>query len=469
MNEQSDKFNNKMDDQNQKMEQTRKASIAENANRFQRIEDNLKIQSERHTETVQKLKQNIQKRCDGVRIEAAEEVKKSEGKLVELVTETEELLAKKLNNSCSVVEEKALQRDKELEAGLDTVQEELTSVQREVSSLKVEILKQSTETSATVFLSRDTQGSPVKQPVSSIFTPKVSGLNPLSSSFTPARSERQFTPSMHSGQDISQNRFGRRKPPEFDGKMSLESYLAQFEDLAEMNGWSDRECAIHLSTSLKGSAVEILSHLTREERHSYSDLVGALERRFGTRYQTEVFRERFRKRRRNRGESLQELAQDLESMAYRAYPDASLDVRNILLKDQFVDSLGSERLQIQVKQSRPITLQEALARALEFESFVQSSKGETSYVPSTGFKARRGQVDNDSNQSEDNANDRPKFKGVCWYCNKPGHSKRFCRKRMADEESRIAQDRPVGQQQVSGNREKKNSANQTDVMQQENW
>ena len=181
-------------------------------------------------------------------------------------------------------------------------------------------------------------------------------MNPHSPSFTPTRSDRQFTPSVHSGQDNSQNRFGRQKPSEFDGTMSLEFYLAQFEDLAEMNGWSDRECAVHLSTSLKGPAVEILSHLTRDERHSYTDLVSTLERCFDTRYQTEVFRERFRKRRRNRGESLQELAQDLEGMAYRAYPDASLDVRNILFKDQFVDYLGSERLHIQVKQARPMTL-----------------------------------------------------------------------------------------------------------------
>ena len=250
--------------------------------------------------------------------------------------------------------------------------------------------------------------------------------------------------------------------------MSLESYLAQFEDLAEMNGWSDRECAVHLSTSLKGSALEILAHLTREERHSYTDLVGALERRFGTRFQTEVFRERFRKRRRNRGESLQELAQDLEGMAYRAYPDASLEVRNILLKDQFVDSLGSERLQIQVKQARPVTLQEALARALEFESFVQSSKSESSYLPSTGFKARRGQVSKESSQSENSTGSRPKFNGVCWYCNNPGHSKRFCRKMIADEEKGITQDRSVKPKQANGNKEKENSTNQTDVKQQEN-
>ena len=78
-----------------------------------------------------------------------------------------------------------------------------------------------------------------------------------------------------------------------------------------MNEWGDRECAVHLSTSLKGPALEILSHLTMEEKYSYTDLVGEFERCFGTRYQMEVFRERFCKRRRNRGEISQELAQDL--------------------------------------------------------------------------------------------------------------------------------------------------------------
>ena len=50
------------------------------------------------------------------------------------------------------------------------------------------------------------------------------------------------------------------------------------------------------------------------------------------------------------------------------------------------------------------------------------------------FKARQGQVSNNSNQLENNTSDITKFKGVCWYCNKPGHSKRFCRKRIVDEE-----------------------------------
>ena len=189
---------------------------------------------------------------------------------------------KEVNDCCVTVEDKSIQRNKQLEVGLVTMQEELTSVQKQLLTLKKNVVEQSSGARATASLSSSMQESPVKQPVSSSFTPKVSGLNPQSSPFTPAGSERQFTIQSVSNQDISQTRFGRQKLPEFDEKMSLESHLAQFEDLVEMNGWSDRECAVHLSTRLKGSALEILSHRTRAEKHSYTDLVGALERCSGT-------------------------------------------------------------------------------------------------------------------------------------------------------------------------------------------
>ncbi|KAG7153758.1 hypothetical protein Hamer_G009438 [Homarus americanus] len=56
-----------------------------------------------------------------------------------------------------------------------------------------------------------------------------------------------------------------------------------------------------------------------------------------------------------------------------AYPGASPDLLAVLLRDQFVDALDSTQVKIQVKLSQPVTLQEALARALEFESYVTSS------------------------------------------------------------------------------------------------
>ena len=175
----------KFDEQNKKMDEqsrTLKTSIAENANRFQRIEDSLKVQAEKHSQTVQKLNQDMKKQSDDVRMK----VKISEGKLVELVYQSEERLLevvgerkKEVNDCYTTVEDKSILRDKQLEV-------DLASVQREVNSLKQEILKETTEASATVFLSSGMQNPPVQQP-------KVIGLNPYSTPFTPARSERQFT------------------------------------------------------------------------------------------------------------------------------------------------------------------------------------------------------------------------------------------------------------------------------------
>ncbi|KAK3889125.1 hypothetical protein Pcinc_006867 [Petrolisthes cinctipes] len=87
--------------------------------------------------------------------------------------------------------------------------------------------------------------------------------------------------------------------------------------------------------------------------------------------QTEVYRARFWSRVRARGEPLQQLAHDLESMAHKAYPGAAPNMLVILLRVQFIDVLDTVELKVQVKQAQPRNMQEALARALEFESYVR--------------------------------------------------------------------------------------------------
>ena len=94
------------------------------------------MQAEKHSETVQKLKHDMKKQCDDVRIEAPEKVKKSERKLVELVSQSDERLLevvgkhkKEVNDCCATVEVKSILRDKQLEV-------DLASMQREVKSLK---------------------------------------------------------------------------------------------------------------------------------------------------------------------------------------------------------------------------------------------------------------------------------------------------------------------------------------------
>uniref|UniRef100_A0A0L8H2Y9 Uncharacterized protein n=1 Tax=Octopus bimaculoides TaxID=37653 RepID=A0A0L8H2Y9_OCTBM len=140
--------------------------------------------------------------------------------------------------------------------------------------------------------------------------------------------------------------------------MSRESYRVQFDLLANQNGWDDGQRSVQLATSLKGAAQEVLSLLSVDDCSCYSSLVEVLERRYGTTCLREVYRVLFRICVRARGESLQQLAQKILA---------------ILLKEQFIDALGSAELKVQVKQAQPYFMQEALLRALEFELYVWSN------------------------------------------------------------------------------------------------
>ena len=72
-----------------------------------------------------------------------------------------------------------------------------------------------------------------------------------------------------------------QRPAPFDGKVAWDAYRAQFELLAEMNGWSDAEKAAHLAVSLRGAAATVLTNIPAEQRQNYLSLTAALETRLG--------------------------------------------------------------------------------------------------------------------------------------------------------------------------------------------
>ena len=78
---------------------------------------------------------------------------------------------------------------------------------------------------------------------------------------------------------------------------------------------------------------------------------------------------KLRSRTRKSDESLQELAGDVERLARLAYPDATDDMLDIIVRDQFLDAFRNEDLRLRVRQSRPASANEALERALELESY----------------------------------------------------------------------------------------------------
>ena len=108
-----------------------------------------------------------------------------------------------------------------------------------------------------------------------------------------------------------------------DGKCAWDTYRAQFELLADLNGWSDAEKSAHLAISLRGAAATVLTNLHPSQRRSYEALTATLDSRFGVAHQTELNRSRLKARSRRREETLTELAEDVEQLVCLAYPEAA--------------------------------------------------------------------------------------------------------------------------------------------------
>ncbi len=101
--------------------------------------------------------------------------------------------------------------------------------------------------------------------------------------------------------------------------------------------------------SLHGNATSILSNMSRSDREDYAKLVMALTSRFGITHQSDLARGKLKTRIKKREESLPELADSVESLTRKAYPDALNDLQDILARDNFIDALYQEDLRLRVR------------------------------------------------------------------------------------------------------------------------
>lgn len=163
--------------------------------------------------------------------------------------------------------------------------------------------------------------------------------------------------------------FGRpqMKTPKYSGKADWEAFHAQFELLARAAGWSEDSKALQLALCLTEDALSCLLLLSPGEREDHGALVGALQRRFGQCSQPGVLRSELSNRQRQAGDPLRVLANDIETLARRAYAHMPTGVQSELARDQFIRALTPKELRIQTQLAHPRTLQEALELALERE------------------------------------------------------------------------------------------------------
>ena len=138
-----------------------------------------------------------------------------------------------------------------------------------------------------------------------------------------------------------------KKPGTFDGTGSFKDYMVQFEMIAALNNWSERTKALELATSLRKTALGVLTDLNDDTRYDFQALVSALSTRFEPEDQAEVFKAQLRNRRRKKTESIPELGQDMKRLARLAYPGVMMEMKSWLALKCFVDALDNEFMEFQ--------------------------------------------------------------------------------------------------------------------------
>ena len=167
---------------------------------------------------------------------------------------------------------------------------------------------------------------------------------------------------------------------------------------------------------------------------------------------------------RRENEPLPQLAQDIRRLVRDANPGVPLEIRENMAKDSFLNALNDRDLELSVFQSQPKSLQDALRIALEIEAFHRSrekrvplrsvkQESESSLVQNDelvqSLQLRISKLEEELKSvhvSESETNSVPqvrdktqktnKSKVVCFYCDKPGHIAKNCRKKYFDKKKK---------------------------------
>ena len=159
---------------------------------------------------------------------------------------------------------------------------------------------------------------------------------------------------------------GYMKPEKFNGTTCFETFLVQFDNCTQFNGWNDSEKLHYLRWSLTGVAARML---WGTEEMTFKQLIARLRSRFGSLDMEEKYQAELQCRRRKPNEALRELAQDIRHLMMLAYPGDRSDMSERLAKEHFICALDDPELELKVRENEPQTLDSALKSAQRLEVF----------------------------------------------------------------------------------------------------
>ena len=145
-----------------------------------------------------------------------------------------------------------------------------------------------------------------------------------------------------SDETMESRRFTNMALPIFSGTEGWYQHIHIVQAIVKSNGWPEETAVLQLFIHLKGEALNVALLLAKEERESWTGLVDGLAAYYQSPGRLAALRKRFSDSSRQPGVDPATYATSLGMLAIQGYGDLEGQIRDMLIRDTFID--GEEQL-----------------------------------------------------------------------------------------------------------------------------
>ena len=164
-------------------------------------------------------------------------------------------------------------------------------------------------------------------------------------------------------------------PEPFSGVGSWEDWIDHFESAAAVNKWEDADKLLWLRARMTGRAQKSYKNLPDIARATYDACKTALQERFEPASKKDLYLTEFYARKKRKTEDWASFAEDVKTLADRAFSNLEEAAREHLALTRYLEQLDNQQVAFSVKQKRSKSVDEAVTATLEMESYLINSGG----------------------------------------------------------------------------------------------
>lgn len=218
---------------------------------------------------------------------------------------------------------------------------------------------------------------------------------------------------------------------------SWSEYLEYFNNVSDINNWSDLVKAKHLAISLSGVSATVYRSLRPEVKDNYQFLVDELTRMLQPPECAESIKLAFKSCKQKEDEDLTKYFASLKCLGREAFPLMPEDYFDELLKDRFIEGLRGTVVKFHVQLARPKSSADSFGIALTVQSTLKMHSNDYSSCDNGPIKDPVNVTSNVITRLECLGNklercgvtrDHPRQIPRCWSCGTLGHLRRQCRR-----------------------------------------